>query len=228
VRTLREVRRVLVAASRRHSRVDHEAEDLAHDIVLAALRRGLALEGDGFAHTVAASARQHAAFVARSAARRRARELLCAIESDATETDELHAAEGVPFTYLPPALQTTLLLLSLGHTKSELCAALGLSDAALRKRFQGLRERAPLARPRFTERGECSPSLRRTQVEFLPQLSPRLEGGRGGGRLIAVSDCDGHGIIFSEVLTNPRGTATSSASAPDSQADEAPSKGNPC
>jgi DNA-directed RNA polymerase specialized sigma24 family protein len=238
VGTIRDVRRVLVAASRRHSRVSHEAEDVAHDIIVAALRRGLALEDDRFARTADASARQHGAFVARSAARRRARELLCAAEPEGTDADgpndgslnggSLNDGAGVPSTGLPSALEITLLLLSLGHTKSELCSALGITDAALRKRLQGLRERAPLARPRFAERSAGSPSLRRTQVGLLPELAPRLEGCRGSGRLIAVSDGDGHGIIFSEVLTNARGTATANARAPDFRGNEAPVKGKPC
>ena len=172
---------MLVAASRRHSRVGHEAEDVAHDIVVAALRRGLALESDWFARAADASARQHGAFVARSAARRRARELLCAMEPDAKSAEEPDDGEGLPSTLLPFALQTTLLLLSLGHTKSELRAALGITDATLRKRLQGLRERAPLARPRFAERRARSPGLRRAQVGFLPQLAPRLEGRSSGG-----------------------------------------------
>jgi hypothetical protein len=228
VGAIRDVRQVLVAASRRHSRVGHEAEDVAHDIIVVALRRGLALDGDRFARTAAASARLHGAFVARSAARRRARELLCALEPEATDTDEPDRGDGVPSTLLPSALHTTFLLLSLGHTKSELRSALGITDAALRKRLQGLRERAPLARPRFAERSAGSPGLRRAQVEYLPRLAPRLEGCQGSGRLIAVSDCEGHGIIFSEVLTNARGTATSNASAPDLRGNEAPVKGKSC
>ena len=38
--TLRAVRESLVEVSRRYSRVAHEVEDLAHDIILSALRRG--------------------------------------------------------------------------------------------------------------------------------------------------------------------------------------------
>lgn len=228
MRTIRDVRQALVAASRRHSRVGHEAEDLAHDIILAALRRDLALEGDRFARTADASARRHGAFVARSAARRRARELLCVVEPETTDTDEPNNSERVPSALLPAALQTTLFLLVLGHTKSELRFALGITDATLRKRLQGLRQRAPLARPQFAERCTSSPGLRRTQVGVLPQLAPRLEECCGSGRIIAASDCEGHGIIFSEVLTKAIGTATSNASAPDFRGNEAPMKGKPC
>jgi len=199
---------MLVAASRRYARVDHEAEDVAQDVLLAALGRGLALDGEAFSRAADASARQHAAFVARSAARRRARELRCAVDPGGAEADEPCDGEGAPAESLPSVLRTTLLLLSLGHTKSELRSALGITDAALRKRIQGLRERSPLARPRFSGPRVSSPGLRRAQIACLPRLAPKLN----GGRLIAVSDGDGHGIIFSEALTNATGTATSHAS----------------
>jgi DNA-directed RNA polymerase specialized sigma24 family protein len=203
--TTGEVRQLLVLASRRHSRVREEAEDVAHDIIVAALRRGLPLEDEGFARTIDASARRHAAFVARGAARRRAREVRFALEPAGGELGETNLPEGVAPAALPSALRTTLLLLSLGHTKSELRSALGLSDATLRKRIQGLRERAPLARPEFTERAVFFPQVRRTQVGLVLRLASSLE---GRGRMVAASDCDGHGIIFAEVLTNERATAT--------------------
>ena len=216
---------MLVAASRRHSRVRDEAEDLAHDIIVAALRRGLVLEGDAFVHGIDASARRHAAFVARSAARQRAREVLSvlALVADNHEPD----GDALPSASLPLALRVTLLLLSLGHTKPELCSALGISDAALRKRLQGLRQRTPLARPRLAEPSAGSAALRCTQLGALRHLAPRVRGGRGSPRLIAVSDPDGHGIILSAALTNGRGTATSNVSLPRS-GNETPLEGKPC
>jgi hypothetical protein len=219
--TIRAVRQMLVAASRRHARVRDEAEDLAHDIVVAALGRGLALDGDKFARAADASARRHGAFVARSAARRRARELLWVFDIEPTDADEPHGGDVRRQTELPFALHTTLLLLSLGHTKAELRSALGLTDAALRKRLQGLRQRAPLARPQFAEPTARSSGLRRTQVAVLSRLPPRLDGCRHSARLIALSDCEGHGIILSEVLTNTRGTATSPHLTPNCPGDEA-------
>jgi DNA-directed RNA polymerase specialized sigma24 family protein len=228
VGTIRAVRQMLVAAARRHARVRDEAEDLAHDIVLAALRRGLALDSDSFGRAADASALRHGAFVARSAARRRARELLYALDLEPTDTDPPNGSDGAPSTQLPSALHTTLLLLSLGHTKSELRSALGLTDVALRKRLQGLRQRAPLARPQFTKPSARSPALRRSQVAVLPQLAARRDKGGHPRRLIALSDGEGHGIIFSEVLTNARGAATSNASEPHPPGNEAPDQGKPC
>jgi DNA-directed RNA polymerase specialized sigma24 family protein len=219
---------MLVAAARRHARVRDDAEDLAHDIVLAALRRGLALDSDSFARAADASARRHGAFVARSAARRRSRELLYALDIEPTETESPNGRAGVPSAELPSSLHTTLLLLSLGHTKSELRSALGLTDPALRKRLQGLRERAPLARPDFAQPSARSGGLRRTQVAILPQLAAGRDEGGHLRRHIALSDWEGHGIIFSEVLTKARRAATSNASEPHSPGNEAPDQGKPC
>jgi hypothetical protein len=207
--TLREVRRVLVTASLRHARVRDEAEDLAHDIIVAALRRGITLDDDHFVRSAEASARQHGAFVARTAARRRTRELLCSLTLLNTDADEANESDRAPSAGLPPALLTTLLLLSLGHTKAELRAALGLTDAALRKRLEGLRRRGPLAPPQFAERSPSSADLRRTQLAVVAELACRSR-----GRLIAVSDPEGHGIVFAEALTNRGATATTGASPP--------------
>ena len=215
---IRRVRQRLVAASRRHSRVGSEVEDLAHDIILAALRRGLALEGDKFARSADASTRQHSAFLARTAARRRAREHAFAVRAETAGADPHEDGKEEPPTLLPPALKTTLCLLCLGHTKSELRFALGITDAALRKRLQGLRERAPLARPQFEERGTRFPELRRAQLAQLAQLMPRPRTGHGTRRLLAVADGDGHGLIFSEALTNGSVTATTHTSLPDRRA----------
>jgi hypothetical protein len=76
--TLQQIRASLVEVSRRYSRASHEVEDLAHDIILSALRRGSALDGETFLRSVHGAARRHGAFLARSAGRRRAREVFSA------------------------------------------------------------------------------------------------------------------------------------------------------
>lgn len=210
--TLREIRESLVEISRRHSRLAHEVEDVAHDLVLSALRRGLPLDAETFLERAHGAARRHAAFLARGAGRRRAREASSAcdtfISPDAgTSTD---ACEGAPLSILSPALRTTLLLLLLGLDKAELQVALGVSDAALRKRFQALREHGPLARPPLdlATRTPALSRLRRSQVELLPRLGAAPAGTGAAQRALAVSDPDGHGLIFVEALTRGQGTAT--------------------
>jgi DNA-directed RNA polymerase specialized sigma24 family protein len=146
--TLREIRESLVEISRRHSPVAHEVEDLAHDVILSALRRGFPLDGETFLRSTHGAARRHGAFLARSAGRRRVREARGAGEDVAGgNVDVADDVEGAPLSVLSPALRTTLLLLLLGLEKAELRLALGVTDAALRKRFQALREHGPLARP---------------------------------------------------------------------------------
>ncbi|MET0592773.1 MAG: hypothetical protein ABW133_08750 [Polyangiaceae bacterium] len=206
----------------------HEVEDLAHDVILSALRRGFPLDGEMFLKSAHGAARQHGAFLARSAGRRRAREASAADGHVGNgQADVGSDAEGAPLSQLSVPLRTTLLLLFLGLEKAELRSALGLTDAALRKRFQALREHAPLARPDLplAERTPAVSRTRRSQVELLPRLATALVGHRDMPRVLAVSDPDGQGLIFAEALTPGRGTATS-----DTPAQKHPpgAKGTPC
>lgn len=220
---VRAARDNLVEASRHCSRVAHEVEDLAHDILLSALGRGTPLDSDAL---LLGAPRRHGAFLARCAGRRRARETRYAHERVAVEEPDAASGDvgGTPMSALSPALRTTLLLLLLELEKAELRVALGISDAALRKRFQALRAHSPLARPKL-----CVPvrtgalnRLRSSQVQLLPQLAraPVAQ-----DRVVALSDPDGHGLIFSQVLTSRPGAATTAAT--DMTA-RAPSKGKSC
>lgn len=229
---LRAVRDAVVNVSRRYSLEPHEAEDLAHDILLSALQRGLDLHGASFLRIAHGAARRHGAFLARSAARRRAREERSAEEApvgDAPPRDD--GVEGAPLSVLSPALRTTLLLLVQGLGKAELRHALGVNDTALRKRFQALRERGPLERPELPLpwRTPLLSRLRRSQVRLLPRLVARI-GERQAPRVVAASDPDGHGLIFTEVLTKGGRTATTTRTCSDpSRADgRTRAKGSPC
>jgi DNA-directed RNA polymerase specialized sigma24 family protein len=230
--TLREIRQSLVEAARRYSRVAHEVEDLAHDIILSALRRGSTLDAETFLRSAHGAARRHGAFLARSAGRRRARETWGAgegvaggvVDVDVDAGDDV--VDGAPLSVLSPTLRTTLFLLFLGLEKAELRLALGVTDAALRKRFQALREHGPLARPDLPipTRTPALAQLRRRQVKLLPRLAAR-GGDRHAPRVLAASDPDGHGLIFAEALTPGRRTATFDASATNGRTRK---KGNPC
>lgn len=238
--TLRAVRESLVEVSRRYSRVAHEVEDLAHDVLLSALRRGASLDGEGFLRSLHGAARRHGAFLARSAGRRRAREARDAQDARDAEAQVERAAvpsggeggggdeqaKGTPLSVLSPALRTTLLLLFQGLEKAELRFALGVTDAALRKRFQALRELGPLARPdvAIAPRTPEISQVRRSQVGLLPRLAVKLVG-EGSGRVLAASDPDGHGIFFAEALTPGGATATTEASPSNARTSE---EGTPC
>ncbi len=190
------VRASLVELSRRHSRVPHEVEDLAHHLVVSALRRGIALDDEAFLREARGAVRRHAAFLARTAARRRKRE--AATDPDAGHDDETRESEGHPLSVLSPMLRTTLALLLLGLDKAELRFVLGVSDATLRKRFQALRDPGPLARPaaRILARNAGATMLRRSQVRLVPRLATLRAA--AGARVLAFSDPDGHGIVVAE------------------------------
>jgi DNA-directed RNA polymerase specialized sigma24 family protein len=225
--TLREIRASLVEVSRRYSRVAHEVEDLAHDIILSALHRGFPVDSETFLRSAHGAARRHGAFLARSAGRRRAREGSAAGEYGAgAEVGARHEVDpGASLSGLSPVLRTTLLLLLQGLEKAELRLALGVTDAALRKRLQALREHGPLARPDLPTptRTDALSRVRRSQVGLLPQLAVALV--RSLRRVLAASDPDGHGVIFAEVLTPGSRAATTGAPATH---DRTRRKGNPC
>jgi DNA-directed RNA polymerase specialized sigma24 family protein len=222
VSNLYAVRKSLVALSRRHSRVPHETEDVAHDVLLSALRRGVAIESETFLRSAHGAVRRHGAFLARSALRRRAREESSAGELGSTDDD--HDVEGAPLSALSPALRTTLFLLVLGLDKAELRQVLGVSDDALRKRFQALRDHGPLARPQLAvaQRTPALSRLRRSQVDVLPRLHSAQNEPR---RTLGIADPDGHGLIFVEALTRGCGTATTGASEVNARTH---AKGSPC
>lgn len=190
-----------------------EAEDLAHDIILSLLRRGSSFEGP---RRLVGAARRHAAFVARSAGRRRAREARYADER--ATVDDVAARVGtedgieasVSMSGLSPALRTTLLLLLQQLEKPELRVALGISDTALRKRFQALKAHRPLVRPKLPLRVRTPllVRLRRCQVELLPRLATGRATWRVAPRAVAFSDPDGHGIVFAQQLTSGATAAT--------------------
>jgi DNA-directed RNA polymerase specialized sigma24 family protein len=194
-------RAALVDRARRHSRVADEVEDLAHDILVTALRRGLPLVDGPFFE---GAARRHAAFLARTAARRRAREQSAGAVVDAADQAGFTGEGGAALEDLPPTLRTTALLLVSGLRKAEIRAALGITDAALRKRFQALRGRAPLALPEV--RPPAAPicgRLRRVQVAALPALAAALPTDPQGARVLGVHDPDGHGLILRAAHTRP-------------------------
>jgi DNA-directed RNA polymerase specialized sigma24 family protein len=226
---LRQIRARLVELSRRHSRVAHEVEDLAHDILLSALHRGMVLEDEAFLRIARGAVRRHGAFLARSAGRRRTREASSAGEyvagGDIDGADEVDGAAAL--SVLSPTLRTTLLLLLSGLEKAEIRAALGVTDAALRKRFQALREHGGLARPHLPG-ASGTPArfrVRRSQVELLPRLAAAWVGEDPARRVLATSDPDGHGLIVVELLTPARRAATPGVPA---AAARPHAKGTPC
>ena len=129
----------LLSQARRLSRRSEEAEDLLQTVLLAAIETGRAdLNTSQNRRWLYGALRNRAAFEARTAMRRKAREATFApsLQDDA-KTD-------LPTAFidaLPASLRTTALLALTGHTRPEIRHLLGLTDTALRQRLAQIRRR---------------------------------------------------------------------------------------
>ncbi len=130
-----------LAVARRHSRVASEAEDLLHDALIAAADADrLDLADERHRRWLTGTLRNLAAFRARSAVRRKQREAAQAPPEDATPPAPLLGAEGsLARSGLPRSARSVLALALHGLRRDEICAILGLSDAAFRQRLVTLR-----------------------------------------------------------------------------------------
>lgn len=219
------LRHRLVRLARRHGRRRDDDEDLAHDLIVAALRRGLALDDDHFTRSLGGAARRHAAFVARSSVRRHRRDARL-VRTDHDDDDDDGAVDDdddvvrTPLAKLSPALLTTLVLLRAGLDKAEICAVCGITDAALRKRLQGLRAAAPIealplpslpaSTARFARR-TSSLALLQALSRARPKKASSSTAATSAATSFAIHDPDGHGLIFGSSLgplTDPAPTAT--------------------
>lgn len=178
--------------ARRHVRSVEEAEDVVQDVLLAAVQAGRPLADPTFAPWAAGAIRRRAAFIARSAGRRRRREQDHLIEPS-------RAALRLPRTFvdgLPPSLRILGLLLNLGLTRDEIRYLLGIGDGALRQRLTALRGRWEAAGETPDTHGAdpvfsvTSPGLsRRALLKRLPAAE--------AGLTLGCHDPDGHPLIIS-------------------------------
>lgn len=139
----------LYAQARRHARRADEADDLLQAALLAALESGRTdLASPETRRWLSGVIRNHAAFDARTNARRRRRE---SAWSDVHKSERSHGEQrpqGAPveprgreavLPNLSPALRLTALLALSGHTRQEIGWLLNLSDSALRQRVSQLK-----------------------------------------------------------------------------------------
>jgi DNA-directed RNA polymerase specialized sigma24 family protein len=152
----------LHAHARRHARRPDEADDLLQSALLAALESGrIDLAAPETHRWLSGVIRNHAAFDARSSARRKRRE---SAWHDAHSLERPHGeqrprgasphpgeqplggvSKGEPWrretalSTLSPALRLTALLALSGHTRQEIGWLLNLSDTALRQRISQLK-----------------------------------------------------------------------------------------
>ena len=131
-----------LAVARRYARVRSEAEDLLHDALLAAARAGredLAVEDNR--RWLTGVLRNHAAFQARSAVRRRRRESAAPTGATAHAPDDplVGAWADLGLGSLPRSARSVLVLALHGLDRDEVCSVLGLSATAFRQRLVTLR-----------------------------------------------------------------------------------------
>lgn len=129
----------LLSQARRLSRRSEEAEDLLQTVLLAAVEAGRAdLSTAQNRRWLYGALRNRAAFEARSAMRRKAREVAYDTGPQSDTGSDLPAAF---IGALPASLCTTALLALTGHTRPEIRHLLGLTDTALRQRLAQIRRR---------------------------------------------------------------------------------------
>ncbi|MFC4727228.1 RNA polymerase sigma factor [Coralloluteibacterium thermophilus] len=194
----------LLSCARRYGTGREDAEDLLQDALLEAVRVGrhdLAQpSGRAWMHGVL---RRRAAFLARTAARRRAR------EASVVPAPGAPAPRRPPWAFverLPRAQRQVAVLLSAGYGRGEIAHLLGLRDVALRQRLSALRRAWNAWTADDAGRGLVAAEAP-TDVRALGLLRRALRGllqQRPQARL-ATLDPDGHPLLVRAHVPAPRG-----------------------
>jgi DNA-directed RNA polymerase specialized sigma24 family protein len=192
-----EAYRDILRTARRLTRSVDEARDLAQDVLVIALARGLD-DWQSLAHRpwLRGVVRKRAAFLVRGQQRRRRREQL----------PDGAGARGSTWVWQPGFLASLPRSLRVVATmaSADLCAAeiqwlLGLSDTALRQRLSALRRAVRAeAEPPTLPGPEPQPSFGAHRAQLLAGL--RLQ----RGLALATHDPDGHAILL---RVNPHKTS---------------------
>ena len=129
--------RRLLSLARRHAQSAGLASDLLHDGLLVAARERVDLDAETGQRWFGGVLRNLARHQARTDLRRRRRESSTAAEPVADVPGDLRAGRHRPdpWRHLPPASRRVVVLALHGLGKREICAVLGLSDAAFRQRL---------------------------------------------------------------------------------------------
>jgi DNA-directed RNA polymerase specialized sigma24 family protein len=130
--------RDLLRLARRYA-FSAEAEDIVQDAVLAAVGADLDPADPTALPWLKGTIRRRAAFIARTAARRRRREHSWAWFQPIRAEPDSEVTFPKPLLALPSAQRSVLALALSGHHRGEIAHALGLRDATLRQRIAALR-----------------------------------------------------------------------------------------
>lgn len=184
----------LVALARRHARIAADAEDIVQEVLISAIAAGrddLSLSANR--RWMAGAIRKRAAFDARSAARRRAREVRWQAErNEGAVGAEGEALEAI-LSGLSKSLRVVAALALSGHTRTEIAYLLGLPDTALRQRIRALK--TTLAR-KGVQVPEGLPGLK-LDLAYGRLREALVEALRRRRGILATHDPDGHVIVIS-------------------------------
>jgi RNA polymerase sigma-70 factor (ECF subfamily) len=197
--SLRQALRRLHRLARRLARASEEADDLVQDALLAAIEQKRDWDDGGFLAWTSGVIRHRALFLARTAGRRRRRDISNVVEADAPPPPSARLPR--PFIdSLPPSLQSIALLGNAGLGRAEIAHVLGVPDTALRKRVSDLRrawresgDDADLSPPGPPHRPPCG-LLRRSLKTALREVPAAR---------FAMADPDGHQIFFGAAHNRP-------------------------
>lgn len=189
--SLRQLRRM----AGRWARTVDEADDLVQDTLIAALEVGRDFDSPQFFAWASAVLKRRALFVARTAGRRRRRDMNFAMDA-ADSVMSVARERRLPRRFidsLPPSVRTIALLINAGLGREEIASALGISDLALRQRISSLRKAWKLFdadtdfdEPPFRAQQPCG--LRRRSLKTMLVQLPSAQ--------FAIADPDGHKIFL--------------------------------
>lgn len=187
-----DVYRDLIRTALRYTRGRDQAADLAHDVVVQAIGSGVSDWEDAQRRAwFRGAVRNHAAFVARTAGRRRAREAMVAGEPS---TPHERVAWTTTFlASLPPSLRRLANLAIADLTRPELAYLLDITDTALRQRLTALRRAIGHASEATQPAGATSAlATGPLRKALLPTVR------RARGMAVGTHDPDGHFLVFTE------------------------------
>jgi DNA-directed RNA polymerase specialized sigma24 family protein len=188
-----DVYRELIRTALRYTRGRDQAADLAHDVIVEAIGSGVSDWEDARRRAwLRGAVRNHAAFVARSAVRRRAREAVAAVES-CTPPERLTWTPAF-LESLPPSLRRLAMLATADLTRPELAYLLHIEDTALRQRLTALRRAVQSAPREATQPVSATSGL----AAGPPRKGLLAAVRRPTGMAVGTHDPDGHFLIFAE------------------------------
>jgi len=185
----------------RYAAAPDQADDLVQDLLLTALEQQRVWNETGFHAWARGVFRRRALFIARTEGRRRRREASYAADADPSQP----AIAKLPHEFidtLPPSLKTVALLANVGLGRTEIGSLLGIADTALRQRISALRRawRNHGGTPEVTELPRGYPYLSGPRRRSLRDDLVRQPGAR-----FAVTDPDGHSLVFGPAHNSPAG-----------------------